>query len=815
MNNHNIRKDGQIPSSKLNNQKSNDAIHLQEKLLQNQNKNQLNAHSVKEEPTEEVTKESKGKQVAQEIGKKAISAATGLPEPAVEAITQLHQKAQSKSIFAKILLFFGLPPEIAYNPFLRGLIFSSIPAIFLFLFLIGLLGGGRIEDGRPAINSYLSTGSIEEDGDDLTLIDQIRNEFIGHAIYDYLLLNGWCEEGENCYESDAALFFRTFRKKIKRVEILNSASNESNRCDTVGFVNDIKLDVPMLTATFTYYRADDEFLSARDGESYDDKLKIFSDEIDGLTNAMVYRAKDIVANIKVTTKNNKGERKIQTISVTNESTCTQYGFDWITTSVNSNGGYCIAKEGQNIADNVIVAEQIPMCHYVSEDNYHDYIVGDGDFYATPGTYTPIDSENQGTPKQSVLDYIDSISAWASEDMSQSGIYASVTIAQGILESGSGRSGLTVRFNNHFGMKGKGGSCSASQAGTTKKDSSGNNAWDGTSACMCGRDGCYWYRAYQNVGESLADHSRNFWVTKSYGKNGVLECVQNNLGPEEQITRIKKAGYAEDEEYVSKIMNLIRTYDLTQYDTGIFEGEPPIYNSGISSGDHAPNRYTSGGYLELFRMSLLENKIDLITSKEEAYSEILAEAQETGSSFGKDNNGSWFESNIVDLTGGDYTRWKQGDPAWKNIPIGTGTIGGIGCAATSVAIQIARSRTFVTIENFNPGTFVQAMSRIGGFQGNLIVWDKANKIAPFFQYDGNIQRRIKGLSKSQKLSYMRDLIQSGCYLIMSVKSGGHWVAVTGVTNDNVHIIDPGANVSTALPFYRIDGVTDLRCYRKLD
>ncbi len=713
--------------------------------------------------------------------------------------------------FSKSLFFFN----IASNPLLKLGIAACILLVFVLFLLIIILSSKRIQDQRSTVNHYLSTGEIEEDGEsDAGILENIKDQFFSTDLYDYLVQEGWCKGIFDCYTSDAANFYKMFRKKIVNVQRNNSYTNTINGCTAVGFPDSIALDVPMLTATFTYNRGDDEYLSHLEGEVYTEKLEGFKKEIEGLTNAMIGQAEDIVSQIKVTQKNSQGKITVKTISTLSQSNCTRYGLEWVSASANTYGGFCRKAKDTELPENITISKKVSKCTYVSEENYKNYIIGGGNYYLTPGTYEQGGgSTSNGNPSQTVLEYIDSISEWASQDMSTSGIYASVTIAQGILESGSGKSSLASVYHNHFGIKGKGGSCK--QPRTTKKDSNGNGAWDGTSVCLCGSDGCYWYRAYTDIGASLADHSRNFWTTPTYGNHGVLECVQKNLGPEEQIRRIKAAGYAEDPDYASKIINLINTYDLKQYDIGVFDGTPPSYSSGNTTPIITDNYYTSGGYLELFRMNLLENTNAIELTKIEIYDGILKEAKETGSKFGSNSMG--FDSAIVDPTGGDYNHWKQGNPAWSNVALGPKTVGEIGCASTSVAIQIARSKTQTKLSNFNPGTFAEAMSRVGGYdaRGN-IYWGAVSQIAPYFKFDESYSRKISGYSTNQKLEIINDLLSSGCYVIMSVKSGGHWVAVTGVTNNNIYMIDPGAsNAPNVFPTYQASGVHDLRCYRKLD
>ena len=83
------------------------------------------------------------------------------------------------------------------------------------------------------------------------------------------------------------------------------------------------------------------------------------------------------------------------------------------------------------------------------------------------------------------------------------------------------------------------------------------------------------------------------------------------------------------------------------------------------------------------------------------------------------------------TTGDYANWKQYGEPWSDISVGGGgTIGGIGCLVTSVAIQIARSGTKVTSSSFDPGVFVKSLNKHGGFAGGgNYTWTGHQKIAP--------------------------------------------------------------------------------------
>ncbi|MBQ7141315.1 MAG: SpoIID/LytB domain-containing protein [Bacilli bacterium] len=166
--------------------------------------------------------------------------------------------------------------------------------------------------------------------------------------------------------------------------------------------------------------------------------------------------------------------------------------------------------------------------------------------------------------------------------------------------------------------------------------------------------------------------------------------------------------------------------------------------------------------------------------------------------------------------GEFANWKQYDPNWKNVALGNKTIGAIGCAATSVAIQIASSGTEVLIDNFNPGTFVQAMSANGGFSGNSIVWGVAQTIAPNFKFVESF--RLSG-TKSERANRLREEINKGNrYLIMSVKPGdGHWVAVNYIDGENVYMFDPGSPATLLWEKYTaaLSFNNDVKIYEKTD
>lgn len=147
--------------------------------------------------------------------------------------------------------------------------------------------------------------------------------------------------------------------------------------------------------------------------------------------------------------------------------------------------------------------------------------------------------------------------------------------------------------------------------------------------------------------------------------------------------------------------------------------------------------------------------------------------------------------------GEYVNWRQGDATWSNVRIGNtnSTIGRIGCLVTSIAILIEKSGVNTTISPFNPGTFVEALNKNGGFDGNgNLQYVAVNKAVPGFSYAGHVD--LKGKSRSEKLALISQYFSQGYYITAEVKGATpgnqHWVAVTGVDSINVMMVDPASS-----------------------
>ena len=139
-------------------------------------------------------------------------------------------------------------------------------------------------------------------------------------------------------------------------------------------------------------------------------------------------------------------------------------------------------------------------------------------------------------------YIKKYKDIAISEMNSYGIPASITLAQGILESGNGESRLAVDGNNHFGIK-----C--------------HNNWNGETIIEDDDEKGECFRKYSNVGDSFRDHSL---FLKERGRYEFLfEYKITNY--KKWARGLKKAGYATNPKYASLLINIIKQYNLTQYD----------------------------------------------------------------------------------------------------------------------------------------------------------------------------------------------------------------------------------------------------------
>lgn len=138
-------------------------------------------------------------------------------------------------------------------------------------------------------------------------------------------------------------------------------------------------------------------------------------------------------------------------------------------------------------------------------------------------------------------YIEVYKDIAVAEMKQYGIPASITLAQGILESGSGKGRLAVKANNHFGIK-----C---------------HDWTGAKIFHDDDRAQECFRKYKDANTSFRDHSEFLAYRKRYAKLFELD-IDDYKGWAKELRR---AGYATDRRYPQKLISLIERYQLYKFD----------------------------------------------------------------------------------------------------------------------------------------------------------------------------------------------------------------------------------------------------------
>ena len=139
-------------------------------------------------------------------------------------------------------------------------------------------------------------------------------------------------------------------------------------------------------------------------------------------------------------------------------------------------------------------------------------------------------------------YIDQYKDLAIEQMKKYRIPASITLAQGVFESGAGRSDLARKGNNHFGIK-----CHGWQGRTVRAND------DAPDEC---------FRAYDNAWQSYEDHSRFLVNSNRYRKLFSLSITDYRGWAH----GLKAAGYATNPRYAQSLISIIERFGLAQFDT---------------------------------------------------------------------------------------------------------------------------------------------------------------------------------------------------------------------------------------------------------
>jgi hypothetical protein len=158
-----------------------------------------------------------------------------------------------------------------------------------------------------------------------------------------------------------------------------------------------------------------------------------------------------------------------------------------------------------------------------------------------------DASVSQTPLSPRKAYIETYAKWAMKEMKRTGIPASITLAQGILESGNGQSRLATEGNNHFGIK-----C--------------HDGWKGKTMFVDDDKPDECFRVYRDPKQSYKDHS-DFLLNRSRYDGLFILDPRDYQG---WAKGLKAAGYATSPTYAEKLIKIIEEEELYRYDQQVIK-----------------------------------------------------------------------------------------------------------------------------------------------------------------------------------------------------------------------------------------------------
>ncbi len=200
----------------------------------------------------------------------------------------------------------------------------------------------------------------------------------------------------------------------------------------------------------------------------------------------------------------------------------------------------------------ITYECKPLSQVLDEMGFTEEQKKEIELFRSIGLYTLIGGGSNGGSGGATVsqqEFFERISEGAISGYLEYGVFPSLTIAQAIIESGWGGSGLTQQANNLFGIKAYN--------------------WSGPSVTMMTTE--YYggvavqvpaaFRAYSSWEESILDHSKFLYENSRYAEHGVFSSSDGMA----QVFAVASAGYATDPNYAMILIGIIDDYGLTKYD----------------------------------------------------------------------------------------------------------------------------------------------------------------------------------------------------------------------------------------------------------
>ena len=266
------------------------------------------------------------------------------------------------------------------------------------------------------------------------------------------------------------------------------------------------------------------------------------------------------------------------------------------------------------------------------------------------------------------EYVDQWKATAIQQMIDNNIPASITLAQGILESGSGNSALAISGNNHFGIK-----C---------------HGWTGKKMYLDDDTDNECFRVYKTADQSYKDHSEFLMGYSRYAFLFTYDVTDYKAWAK----GLKKAGYATNPKYPDLLIGIIEDLNLDQYDRNelLSEGYKPEL---IASTDVYSNKHN---------IVLHESKVKyILAQKGDTFYKISKEFGLNLSQLYRYNN---FEGNKDVLEEGDiiYIQPKRRGSIFKNKEIVAKTDMRVEELSQMYATNV---KSFKKSNNFTDGTTV--------------------------------------------------------------------------------------------------------------
>lgn len=302
-------------------------------------------------------------------------------------------------------------------------------------------------------------------------------------------------------------------------------------------------------------------------------------------------------------------------------------------------------------------------------------------------------------------------------------------------------------------------------------------------------------AYQEVGGGTDSVSEQVFKTQAIAARSY--ALTRGIGMPEELKLTEENGYI--------VVNIRQTTSDQAYcdpDLGYYAGQLNNCSSGHPklSADSPLRKWaqeveglvlvdSKGNIVNTPYFNVDQNKWRSMANNGMKYDEILIKHYDSA------NSGYTIKRINSAVSNTEAENWKQCDSRWGALTVRKQTICQIGCALTSVSIQIARSGTPTKVSGeFNPGTFMKAHRSNGGFSTNDSITWNVTGVAPGFKL---ISSSYLSGTKEEKIRDIGNKISNNEYVVLGVRYSvggdiGHYVAVNYVDSGEIYTFDPNSS-----------------------